>query len=147
MGNNYKLAYKKKRRISSSQSVDILPILKKIDFLINQSGLNCLKRANIRYLIPKKCSFLYFSVRNIKGCDKADLKNRLCQQPEKNFFFLKFNFNIFAFFFCCIKVSTSFKSKHACYNVTWEDFYFVIIFHDNIIIKLTSIRYFIFSFR
>ena len=64
------------------QSVDKLPILKKIDFLINQSGLNCLKRANIRYLIPKKCSFLYFSVRNIKGCDKADLKNRLCQQPE-----------------------------------------------------------------
>ena len=66
-----------------SQSVDKLPILKKIDFLINQSGLNCLKRANIRYLIPKKCSFLYFSVRNIKGCDKADLKNRLCQQPER----------------------------------------------------------------
>lgn len=64
------------------QSVDKLPILKKINFLINQSGLNCLKRANIRYLIPKKCSFLYFSVRNIKGCDKADLKNRLCQQPE-----------------------------------------------------------------
>ena len=64
------------------QSVDKLPILKKIDFLINQSGLNCLKRANIRYLIPKKCSFLYFCVRNIKGCDKADLKNRLCQQPE-----------------------------------------------------------------
>ena len=74
-----------------SQSVDKLPILKKIDFLINQSGLNCLKRANIRYLIPKKCSFLYFSVRNIKGCDKDDLKNRLCQQPEKlkiSFFFL-----------------------------------------------------------
>ena len=66
----------------SPQSVDKLPILKKIDFLINQSGLNCLKRANIRYLIPKKCSFLYFSVRNIKGCDKADLKNRLCQQPQ-----------------------------------------------------------------
>ena len=65
------------------QSVDKLPILKKIDFLINQSGLNCLKRANIRYLIPKKCSFLYFSVRNIKGCDKADLKNRLCQQPGR----------------------------------------------------------------
>ena len=65
-----------------TQSVDKLLILKKIDFLINQSGLNCLKRANIRYLIPKKCSFLYFSVRNIKGCDKADLKNRLCQQPE-----------------------------------------------------------------
>ena len=64
------------------QSVDKLPILKKIDFLINQSWLNCLKRANIRYLIPKKCSFLYFNVRNIKGCDKADLKNRLCQQPE-----------------------------------------------------------------
>ena len=68
--------------LKCDQSVDKLPILKKIDFLINQSGLNCLKRANIRYLIPKKCSFLYFSVRNIKGCDKADLKNRLCQQPE-----------------------------------------------------------------
>ena len=76
-----------------SQSVDKLPLLKKIDFLINQSGLNCLKRANIRYLIPKKCSFLYFSVRNIKGCDKADLKNRLCQQPETPFgVFLRLEF-------------------------------------------------------
>ena len=73
-----------KRHQTVSQIVDKLLILKKIDFLINQSGLNCLKRANIRYLIPKKCSFLYFSVRNIKGCDKADLKNRLCQQPERS---------------------------------------------------------------
>lgn len=81
---------KNKKQKFLFQSVDKLPILKKIDFLINQSGLNCLKRANIRYLIPKKCSFLYFSVRNIKGCDKADLKNRLCQQPEirnKNSYF------------------------------------------------------------
>ena len=68
--------------------------LKKIDFLINQSGLNCLKRANIRYLIPKKCSFLYFSVKNIRGCDKADLKNRLCQQPGTIFYLVLLFFSI-----------------------------------------------------
>ena len=79
---DFKSQYQRKSNIMLLQSVDKLPILKKIDFLINQSGLNCLKRANIGYLIPKKCSFLYFSVRNIKGCDKADLKNRLCQQPD-----------------------------------------------------------------
>ena len=89
--------------VVSSQSVDKLPILKKIDFLINQSWLNCLKRANIRYLIPKKCSFLYFSVRNIKGCDKADLKNRLCQQPEKKLQLFLLNLYVILFYYEVLK--------------------------------------------